>query len=87
MYPVEFIRFVMSEAGQKKLATYRTDIPVLRSVANTPEFLNYPVAKKVPCLPHRNFPEKRPRLELSCHPFALSLSIYYHWAFFAFSKK
>lgn len=37
----KFIKFVMSKAGQKMLVTYRTEIPVLRSVANMPAFLNY----------------------------------------------
>lgn len=37
----DFVKFVMSEDGQKILSMDRTDIPVLRSVAYSPEFLNY----------------------------------------------
>ncbi len=37
----EFVKFVVSENGQKLLSLDRTDIPVRRSVAYSPELLNY----------------------------------------------
>lgn len=37
----KFVKFVMGEHGQKILSLGRTDISVLRSVSNSPEFLNY----------------------------------------------
>ncbi len=37
----EFIKFVISEEGQRMVALDRTDIPVLRNVAYSQDFLNY----------------------------------------------